>query len=103
MAVLTEESAAEKSNFKNSRGNGYGLRLRQRHFSGSVLTATTTTRKTDQDTATTATEKTTLNQVHSGPKTGSTSQIRSCIRVKIGCNAAFNAERNFSTASLDCQ
>jgi len=73
MAVLTEESAAEKSNFKNSRGNGYGLRLRQRHFSGSVLTATTTTRKTDQDTATTATEKTTLNQVHSGPKTGSTS------------------------------
>ena len=75
MAVLTEESAAEKSNFKNSRGNGYGLRLRQRHFSGSVLTATTTTRKTDQDTATTATEKTTLNQVHSGPKTGSTSKI----------------------------
>ena len=71
MAALTETSAAVKSNFKNSsgerNGNGHVLQ-RQRHFSGLGLTATETTRKTDQDTATTATEKTTLNQVHSGPK-----------------------------------
>ena len=77
MAALAGKSAAEKSNFKNSsgerNGNGHGLRLRQRHFFESVLTATTTARKTDQDTATTATEKTTLNQVHSGSKIGSTS------------------------------
>jgi hypothetical protein len=73
MAVLAEKSAAEKSNLKNSGGNGYGLRLRKRHLFELVLTATETTRKTDQETATTATEKTTLNQVHSGPKSGSTS------------------------------
>ena len=72
IAVLAEKSAAKNSNFKNSGGNGYGLRLRKRHFFKLVLTATETTRKTDQETASTATEKTTLNQVHSGPKTGST-------------------------------
>jgi len=68
---------AEKSNLKNSGGNGYGLRLRKRQFFGLASTATTTARKTDQERATTATEKTTLNQVHSGPKTGSTSMHRS--------------------------
>jgi len=73
IAALAEKSVAEKSNFKNSGGNGYGLRLRKRQFFELVSTATTTTRKTHQETATTATEKTTLNQVHSGPKTGSTS------------------------------
>jgi hypothetical protein len=72
MVALAEKSVAEKSNLKNSSGNGYGLRLRKRHFFELVLTATETTRKTDQETATTTTEKTTLNQVHSGPKTGST-------------------------------
>ena len=72
MAALAGKSAAIKTNFKNSGGNGYGLRLRERHFFELVLTATETTRKTDQETATTATAKTTLNQVHSGPKTGST-------------------------------
>ena len=75
IAALAEKSAAEKSNLKNSGGNGYGLRLRKRHLFELVLTATETTRKTDQETATTATEKTTLNQVHSGPKTGSTSEV----------------------------
>ena len=73
MSALAEQPAAEKSDLKNSRGNGYGLRLRKRRFFELVSTATTTTRKTDQETAATATEKTTLNQVHSGPKTGSTS------------------------------
>lgn len=72
MAALAEKSTAEKSNFKYSsggrNGNDYGLLQEQRHFFESVLAATTTTRKTDQNTATTATEKTTLNQVHSGPK-----------------------------------
>ena len=62
---------AEKVGVENSggeqNGNGHVLQ-QQRHFFELVLTATTTTRKTDQDTATTATEKTTLNQVHSGPK-----------------------------------
>jgi|CXWL01.1.fsa_nt_gi hypothetical protein len=72
MAALAEQSVAGQSNFKNSsgerNGNGYGLLQEQRHFFELVLTATATTRKTDQNTATTATEKTTLNQVHSGPK-----------------------------------
>jgi hypothetical protein len=75
MAAFAGKTAAEKSNLKNSGGNGHGLRLRKRHFFESVLTATETTRKTDQETATTATEKTTLNQVHSGPKTGSTAGV----------------------------
>ena len=60
------EGVVKKSNVERN-GDGHGLQ-RQRHFFELVLTATTTTRKTDQDTATTATEKTTLNQVHSGPK-----------------------------------
>jgi hypothetical protein len=79
MASLAEKSAAEKSNFKNSsdarNGNGHVLQ-RQRHSFALVLTTTETTRKTDRETATTATEKTTLNQVHSGPKVGSTSSGR---------------------------
>ena len=41
-----------------------GTPSRPRHFSELSLPATTTTRKTDQDTAITATEKTILNQVH---------------------------------------
>jgi len=73
---MAEKSAAEKSNLKNSsgerNGNDHGLPQEQRHFFELVLTAMETTRKTDQNTATTATEKTTLNQVHSGPKSGST-------------------------------
>jgi hypothetical protein len=82
MASLAEKSAAEKSNFKNSsdarNGNGHVLQ-RQRHSFALVLTTTETTRKTDRETATTATEKTTLNQVHSGPKVGSTSVLLSSI------------------------
>ncbi|PIR15962.1 MAG: hypothetical protein COV48_11480 [Elusimicrobia bacterium CG11_big_fil_rev_8_21_14_0_20_64_6] len=58
---MAEKSAAEKSNLKNSsgerNGNDHGLLQEQRQFFELVLTAT---------------EKTTLNQVHSGPKSGST-------------------------------
>lgn len=72
MAALADKSAARKLNLRNlsgeRNGNDHGLLQEQRHFFELVLTATATTRKTDQDTATTATEKTTLNQVHSGPK-----------------------------------